>query len=85
METESEKQTRRQRIDPKLIKAGWTIAPFDANRPLAWYQNTAIVEYSTSTGPADYALCVDGQILAIVKAKKFGSSVQNVLTQMKSN
>ncbi|MBN8722753.1 MAG: DEAD/DEAH box helicase family protein [Acidobacteria bacterium] len=81
METESEKQTRRQRIDPKLIKAGWTIAPFDANRPLAWYQNTAIVEYPTSTGPADYALCVDGQILAIVEAKKVTLGPQNVLTQ----
>jgi type I restriction enzyme, R subunit len=81
METESEKQTRRQRIDPKLINAGWTIAPFDANRPLAWYQNTAITEYPTTSGPADYALCADGQILGIVEAKKVTLGPQNVLTQ----
>ncbi|MBI4854294.1 MAG: DEAD/DEAH box helicase family protein [Acidobacteria bacterium] len=81
MESESEKQTRRQRIDPKLIKAGWTIAAFDPARPLAWYQNTAIMEYPTSNGPADYALCVDGQILGIVEAKKVTLGPQNVLTQ----
>lgn len=81
MESESEKQTRHERIDPKLVKAGWSIAPFDPSRPLAWYQNTAITEYPTSNGPADYALCVDGQILGIVEAKKVTLGPQNVLSQ----
>lgn len=81
MESESKKQTRREKTDPKLIKTGWATAPFDPSHPLAWYQNTAITEYPTSNGSADYALCVDGQILGIVEAKKVTLGPQNVLIQ----
>jgi type I restriction enzyme R subunit len=81
MTPESERQTRRQRIDPKLRSQGWTIVPFDPKRPLSWYQTCAIEEYETDNGPADYALCVDGRILGIVEAKKVTLGPQNVLTQ----
>ncbi|HKQ93742.1 MAG TPA: type I restriction endonuclease [Blastocatellia bacterium] len=81
MNHESEKQTRKQRIDPQLRDRGWTIAPYDPARPLNWYQNCAIEEFPTANGPADYALCVDGAILGVIEAKKVTLGPQNVLTQ----
>ncbi len=77
----SEWQTRKQLIDPALRKAGWTIVPFDGQKPLSSYHCCAIEEYSTDNGPADYALCVDGQIIGIVEAKKLTLGPQNVLSQ----
>ncbi len=78
---ESEKQTRRTRIDPLLKSQGWTIKPFDEAQPLAWSNETAVEEFPTKAGPADYALCIDGQVLGIVEAKKLTLGPQNVLTQ----
>jgi type I restriction enzyme, R subunit len=78
---ESERQTRKHRIDPLLKSLGWTIAPFDPERPLAGYEKCAIEEYPTENGPADYALCLNGQIVAVVEAKKVTLGPQNVLTQ----
>ena len=81
MTYESERQTRKLRIDPKLEAAGWTIVSYDDGKPLSSYQNCAIEEYPTDNGPADYALCVDGAILGVVEAKKLSLGPQNVLTQ----
>jgi type I restriction enzyme, R subunit len=81
MNYESEKQTRKRRIDPQLRDRGWAIAPYDPARPLSWYQNSAIEEFPTANGPADYALCVDGAILGVIEAKKVTLGPQNVLTQ----
>jgi type I restriction enzyme R subunit len=81
MNYESEKQTRKRRIDPQLRDRGWTVAPYDPARPLSWYPNCAIEEFPTANGPADYALCVDGAILGVIEAKKVTLGPQNVLTQ----
>lgn len=78
---ESERQTRKKRIDPLLKSLGWKIVPFNPNRPLDGYQNCAIEEYPTTNGPADYALCVNGKIVGVVEAKKLTLGPQNVLTQ----
>lgn len=78
---ESERRTRKSRIDPKLKAWGWKIVHFDPARPLSDYQQHAIEEYPTSNGPADYALVVDGQLLGVVEAKKVTLGPQNVLTQ----
>ena len=77
---ESEWTTRKKRIDPQLRAAGWQIVPqrqFDPSQPLALYDRCAIEEYPTETGPADYALCLGGKILAIVEAKKLTLGPQN--------
>jgi type I restriction enzyme R subunit len=78
---ESERQTRARRIDPKLKASHWKIAPYEDAKPLSWYADTGVEEYPTSNGPADYGLCVDGQMLGIVEAKKLTLGPQNVLTQ----
>jgi len=77
----SEFVTRKQIIDAKLKAAGWTVAKFDQDKPLAKYERCAIEEYPTEAGPADYALCVGSQILGVVEAKKLSLGPQNVLSQ----
>ena len=66
----SEWLTRKKLIDAELRKAGWRVVQLVAGTPLAKLDRCAIEEYPTATGPADYALCVAGQILGIVEAKK---------------
>jgi type I restriction enzyme R subunit len=78
---ESERQTRKRRIDPQLERLGWNVVPFDPEASLATLQGCAIEEYPTENGPADYALCLDGRIIGVVEAKKLPVGPQNVLTQ----
>ena len=78
---ESERITRKSRIDPLLKSLGWDIVPFREEQPLDQLSNCAIEEYETENGPADYVLCVDGRILAVVETKKLTLGPQNVLTQ----
>jgi type I restriction enzyme R subunit len=79
--SESEWQTRKQRIDKGLRDAGWSIVQQGAVRPVQFYQHHALEEYETANGPADYALCADGKVLGIVEAKKVTLGPQNVLSQ----
>lgn len=81
MTYESERITRKKRIDPKLQASGWTVVPYDETKPLSSCHGCAIEEYPTTKGPADYALCVDGAILGVVEAKKVTLGPQNVLMQ----
>ena len=78
---ESERETRKKRIDPLLKAAGWAITSFPEGMDLSKYNKYALEEYPTENGPADYALCVDGKILAVVEAKKVTRGPQGVLTQ----
>jgi type I restriction enzyme R subunit len=80
-QAESEWQTRKRRIDTRLGATGWEIVPFDPGRPLASFQRSALTEYETDQGPADYALCVAGTLLGIVEAKKLSLGPQNALVQ----
>jgi len=79
---ESEHRTRKARIDPKLKSAGWTvITPFHADLDPKRLTATALEEYETAAGPADYALCHGGELLGVVEAKKVAVGSQAVLTQ----
>jgi type I restriction enzyme R subunit len=77
----SEWLTRKRLIDGRLREAGWRVVPHTAGTSLAKFDRCAIEEYPTQSGPADYALCVAGQILGIVEAKKLTLGPQNVLSQ----
>jgi type I restriction enzyme, R subunit len=81
MSEERERQTRKMRIDPLLKAAGWNIVRFEEGLDITAYNNTALEEFQTDNGPADYALVVDGKILAVIEAKKVSLGPQNVLTQ----
>ena len=76
-----ESRTRRERIDPGLRAAGWTVIAWRPGTDLSRCRHHALTEYPTANGPADYALFVDGQLLGIVEAKKLTLGPQNVLTQ----
>jgi type I restriction enzyme R subunit len=75
----SEQATRKELIDQALKNAGWS--------PILRYAGTApfgtavLEEYPTANGPADYALFHNGELIAIVEAKKVAVGAQNVLEQ----
>lgn len=78
---EGEATTRTTRVDPRLNGAGWTIVP-SCEQPVArGLKHSAVKELPTTIGPADYALCNDGQIQAVVEAKKLTLGPQGVLPQ----
>ncbi len=70
----SEWRTRKRLIGPKLQAAGWRVAPYDPAHPFGKTSPVAIEEFPTENGPADYALCVDGQLLGVVEIQ-----LQNIL------
>jgi len=78
---ESERQTRRIRIDTRLRALGWTIIPFGPSLCLDQFEQHAITEFETESGPADYVFVVDGQVVGVVEAKKLSLGPQNVLAQ----
>lgn len=81
MTEESERQTRRERVDPRLKDAGWEIIRYTDGMDLLQYNRYALAEFPTGNGPADYALCLDGKIIAVIEAKKLTISPDGVLTQ----
>ncbi|MGB4969971.1 MAG: hypothetical protein WBO31_10585, partial [Saprospiraceae bacterium] len=81
MTYESEKITRKKRIDQQLKAAGWLIIPYSEGMDLSALTNHAIEELQTNNGPADYALVVNGKLLGVVEAKKLEVGAQNVLEQ----
>ena len=78
---EREWQTRRDRIDTRLRKLGWHIDPFRAGLVTSELTQHAVTEFETQNGPADYVLIVDGRIVGIIEAKRFGIDPENVLSQ----
>jgi type I restriction enzyme R subunit len=45
------------------------------------FDRGAIEEFETANGPADYAFCLDSQVVAILEAKKLTLGPQNVFSQ----
>lgn len=83
MPGESEKITRKKRIDNQLKKLGWQIIPYELGLNTSSLAYHAVEEYPTENGPADYGLFVNGKLLGIIEAKKYGIGAQNVLEQAK--
>lgn len=78
---ESERHTRKQRIDPKLEASGWSVVPFVSEAAATALTSSAIEEYETKLGPADYVFADDGALLSVVEAKKLTLGPQGVLPQ----
>ncbi len=76
---EQEWQTRRERIDRRLLQLGWQVVPWQAN---GVNQDAQVVtEYPTANGPADYAFHLDGRLVGILEAKRRSVDPENVLSQ----
>jgi type I restriction enzyme, R subunit len=80
MSYESERATRRNRIDPRLRSAGWKVVPADSLETTTG-DPLAVEEFETSIGPADYALFSGGRCLGVAEAKKLTLGPQGVLVQ----
>ena len=83
--TESQKTTRKNRIDSKLKSSllNWQVIPWSNGLDTNSLAVHAVEEYPTKTGPADYALFVNGKLLGIIEAKKLSVDAGNVLEQAK--
>lgn len=83
--SESESVTRKQRIDTRLSSSilNWSIIPFKEGLDTSRLAGHAVEEYPTETGPADYALFVNGKLIGIIEAKKITLGAENVLEQAK--
>lgn len=80
---ESEKVTRKKRIDPRLARLGWSITPYYIGLDTSKLTNHAVEEYPTASGPSDYALFVEGRLIGILEAKKVAIATINTLEQAK--
>ena len=60
---ESEAKTRKKRIDKKLKALNWKIIAHKEGLDTSSLSAHAVEEYPTKTGPADYALFVEGKLL----------------------
>src|SRR3972149_8102292 len=80
-EKENEKQTRKERIDKRLVECGWQIITYSRDTPLFTYSHHAVREYPTDSGPVDYALFCEGKIIGVIEAKRLSLGPQNVLVQ----
>jgi len=78
---ELEWQTRRDRIDRRLSKLGWSIVPFRRGMNLGGLNAHAITELETANGPADYVLVHDGALVGVIEAKRLNVDPENVLSQ----
>jgi len=83
--SESEKETRKKRIDTKLVSPilNWKIIHWQEGLDVTSLSAHAVEEYPTSSGPVDYALFVQGKLLAMIEAKKVSVGAGNVLEQAK--
>lgn len=78
---ESESKTRKQRIDPRLTAAGWSVTPFDSSMVTGVPVDKAVEEWPTDVGPADYVLCDEHAVRGVVEAKKLTVGAQGILPQ----
>lgn len=69
MTNQNPEQIARDNIDRQLIDCGWIIQKYKDKNVFAGI-GVAITEYPTETGPADYALFVDGKPVGIIEAKR---------------
>jgi len=83
--SEPEKVTRKKRIDTRLTSAllNWKIIPWKDGLDTSELEANAVEEYPTASGPADYALFVQGKLLGIIEAKRLAVGAENVLEQAK--
>lgn len=84
-EIELDEKSTRVLIDEQLRTAGWEVDSaklrYAAGARPAYGRNMAIAEWPTKSGPADYALFVDGRCLGVIEAKRGTTDVPGRLGQ----
>ena len=67
-------------IDEQLAACGWVVQDYK-HAAVAAVRGVAVREVPTEAGPADYVLFVDSQAVAVIEAKKAGSTLTGVEPQ----
>lgn len=62
-------QRARFYIDKRLEESGWVVQSMNRFNPRASI-GVAVREFATSTGPMDYGLFINGNLVGVVEAKK---------------
>jgi len=70
----------RAEIDAKLVACGWLVQNKD-DMNLSAGPGVALREFATATGPADYALFVDGILCGAIEAKPDGTTLSGFSEQ----
>jgi type I restriction enzyme R subunit len=85
MSKEPESITRRNPLNKKLkaLNPPWQIIPYRDGLDTSQLGCHAVEEYPTASGPADYALFVQGQLLGFIEAKGVSVGPEGVLKQAK--
>lgn len=80
MSKEPESITRRDRINKKLraLNPPWEIVPYRDGLDTRQLERHAVEEYPTASGPADYALFVQGRLLGIIEAKRISVGAEQL-------
>ncbi len=73
----------RQKIDEKLVQAGWIIQDM-RQLNLAAGVGVAVREFRTDTGPADYALFINRRAVGVIEAKADSSGANLIVTESQS-
>lgn len=73
-------QLARKQIDAMLVAAGWDVQDRAAMN-LAAAAGTAVREFQTAGGPADYLLFLGNQLVGVVEAKRVGKTLGDVEAQ----
>jgi type I restriction enzyme R subunit len=73
-------QRARSEIDAQLVAAGWIIQDYKAVDFSAG-RGIALREVPLKTGPCDYLLLVDRQVVGVIEAKKEGTTLSSVADQ----
>ena len=68
-------QQARDRIDARLVEAGWLVQSKKELNPHAAL-GVAVREYQTDIGPADYVLFVEGKPVGVIEAKPDSAGVK---------
>ncbi len=82
---ETEAETRKNRIDTRLVSPllNWKIIRYRKGLETSTLSGHAVIEYPTSTGPADYALFVEGKLLGVIECKKVTIGVKSEMEHAK--
>ncbi len=73
-------QQSRQKIDKKLIQAGWIVQDYKSFNPSAGF-GIAVREYPVESGKVDYLLFIDRKPIGVIEAKKEGVTLSGVHEQ----
>ena len=82
MANQKPEEIARDQIDTNLEKAGWVVQSMDEMN-LAAAKGVCVREYPTSSGPVDYAIFLNEELVGVIEAKREEAAVN--ITRVQPN